>query len=92
MLSKFPLAAGVVALIFAVGSLFGLTGITAMVAPRFSDFFFWIGVMSSCLVVLAVYGLLLKKLGLSDAPNAPPRAEGQMLQPPRIDPAEAALH
>jgi hypothetical protein len=92
VLSKVPLAVGLVALIFAVGSLFGLTGITAIVGPKFADFFFWIGVVSSCLVVLALYSLLLQKLGLSDAANAPPRAEEQLLQPPRIEPAAAADH
>jgi hypothetical protein len=69
--TKFPLVAGFIALVFAMGSLFGVkqlgAGSTAFLArefPEYTDFFFWIGIMSSCLVLLALYSLLLVKLGI----------------------------
>ena len=54
---KFPLLAGIVALVFAVGALFGIKGLGAGVvafgaanSPRVTDFVFWVGVTSTCLV------------------------------------------
>jgi hypothetical protein len=80
VVTKFPLVAGFFALVFSVGSLFGIrelgAGVAALggeVAPRFTDCLFWLGITSSCLVVLALYSLLLAKLGIVETAKKPPK-------------------
>ena len=80
MLTKFPLVAGLFALVFAVGSLFGIRGLGAgiaafggEVAPRLTDCLFWLGILSSCLVMLVLYGWLLQKLGIVEVLEEPPK-------------------
>ncbi len=87
MVSKFPLVAGVFALVFAVGSLLGIRGLGAgvatlggEVAPRLTDFLFWLGIASSCLVVLTLYAMLLQKLGIVETP--PTEADAKKLNKP----------
>jgi hypothetical protein len=85
VLTKFPLVAGLFALVFAVGSLFGIRGLGAgisafggEVAPRLTDFLFWVGILSSSLVVLVLYGWLLQMLGIVEAPSGQqPQKEDQ---------------
>jgi hypothetical protein len=76
VVTKFPLVAAFFALVFALGSLFGLgalgAGIAAFggaVAPRLTDFLFWLGMMSTSLVVLTLYSVLLQKLGIVETPK-----------------------
>lgn len=97
MVTKFPLVAGLFALVFACGSLFGPAGLGAgvtahggAVAPRLTDFLFWLGMASSCLVVLTLYSLLLQKLGVIEAPKQTPQAEGEAREPPPSEPGAAA--
>jgi hypothetical protein len=80
VVTKFPLVAGFFALVFAVGSLFGIRGLGSGVAafggevvPRLTDFLFWLGITSSCLVALTLYSLLLMKLGIVQTPKEPPK-------------------
>jgi hypothetical protein len=82
VVTKFPLVAGIFALVFAVGSLFGIrelgAGIAAFggkYAPRLMDFLFWLGIMSSCLVVLTLYSLLLATLGIVEVPKETAQGE-----------------
>ncbi len=99
MVTKFPLVAGFFALVFALGSLFGVkplgAGSTAFLArefPEYTDFIFWIGIMSFCLVVLAVYSLLLVKLGIvSDAKTSNP-TEQQREDTLKVDATGATVH
>jgi hypothetical protein len=79
VVTKFPLVAGFFALILAVGSLFGIrqlgAGSTAALAkalPEVTDCLFWLGVLCICLVVLALYSLLLVKLGIVPSENPSP--------------------
>jgi hypothetical protein len=99
VVTKFPLVAGLVALIFAVGSLAGVpqlgAGISAYggaVAPRLADCLFWLGVMSSCLVVLALYSVLLQKLGILEAPKQTPQGKGETQEPLPSASGVAAVH
>ena len=99
MLTKFPLVGGALALVFAFGSLFGAGGPGAgvaayggAVAPRLTDCLFWLGLASSCLVVLALYSLLLQKLGVTEAPKQAPQGEGEAREPPPSEPPAAGGH
>jgi hypothetical protein len=87
VVTKFPLVAGFFALVFALGSLFGVDGLGAgvasfggAVAPRLTDFLFWLGMMSTCLVVLTLYCVLLQKLGIVEAPK-PSQGKEQPQEP-----------
>jgi hypothetical protein len=85
VVTKFPLVGGAFALLFAFGSLVGGLGAGVAAyggasAPRLTDFLFWLGMASSCLVVLAVYSLLLQKLGITEAPQ-PPQEEAHESPP-----------
>jgi hypothetical protein len=82
VVTKFPLVAGFFALILAVGSLLGIrelgAGSTAALAKSFpvlTDCLFWLGVLCICLVVLALYSLLLVKLGLVPGEKPLPGSE-----------------
>jgi hypothetical protein len=97
--TKFPLVVGLFALVFAAGSLFGVPGLGAgiaayggAVAPRLTDFLFWLGVMSSCLVLLTLYSLLLQKLGFFEGPEQTPSERGETQEPLPSEPQAAAVH
>jgi hypothetical protein len=97
--TKFPLVAGLFALVFAAGSLFGVRGLGAgiaayggTVAPRLTDFLFWLGVMSSCLVLLTLYSLLLQKLGILEGPKQTPSEQGQTPVPLPSEPSARPLN
>jgi hypothetical protein len=97
VVTKFPLVAGLFALVFAVGSLFGVRGLGAgvatyggAVAPRLTDCLFWLGLASSFLVVLVLYGWLLQKLGVIEAPEQRPQGEEGAQEPPSA--SGAAVH
>jgi hypothetical protein len=84
VVTKFPLVAGFFALILAVGSLLGIRGLgagstaaLAKVFPEYIDFLFWLGVLCMCLVVLALYSLLLVKLGIVPGEKPSPGGSGQ---------------
>jgi hypothetical protein len=95
VVTKFPLVAGLFALIFAVCAFFGVQGLGAgvaayggAVAPRLTDCLFWLGMMSLCLVVLTLYCLLLQKLGILEVP----KGNGQTREPLPSASGAAAVH
>lgn len=78
MLTKFPLAVGLLALVFAVGSLFGAREFGAgITGSRMTDALFWLGVALASALALALYTWVLQKLGVIEVPSgasAPKRA------------------
>jgi hypothetical protein len=94
VVTKFPLVAGFFALILAVGSLLGIrelgAGSTVALAnafPAVLDCLFWLGVLCICLVVLALYSLLLVKLGILSVEKPSPLS---VSPPERVSSAECA--
>jgi hypothetical protein len=71
VLPKLPLAVGLLALLFAVGSPFGSPALGAGITPwRVTDSLVWIGVAFACVIVLGCYTLLLLRLGIVPKPAA----------------------
>jgi len=90
--TKFPLVAGLFSLVFAVGSLFGVRELGAgITASRFTDCIFWIGAMSTSVLILALYSLLLQKLGILETSKAIPQADESMPKHSQAAATEAAV-
>jgi hypothetical protein len=99
VVTKFPLVAGLFALVFAMGSLFGVkqlgAGSTAFLArefPVFTDCAFWVGMMSFCLVIVAVYRSLLVKLGIVADSTTSTSTEQKREDILKVDVAGATVH
>jgi hypothetical protein len=99
VVTKFPLVAGFFALILAVGSLLGVrqlgagsTAALAKASPAVTDCLFWLGVLCICLVVLALYSLLLVKLGIVPGEKPSPNSGQPQEGAPRAECAGAPTH